>query len=175
MGSSVFIMKIIGSAVVVLLCVDGLEGSCGCGDRNSDTPHNWNLQELVTAPSQRFFDDGGTSTWCGRNCGACVKLTPTGGWVPGSGRAPNNHNPQIFMVTNDCPAVDPNMEWCNQWAKPGTGAVNTHAYEVHFDLQNHYGQINNLGWDNPEVTWEHVSCPQHFRDRYRECFCSGHH
>lgn len=58
--------------------VDGHRGACGCGPRNTDTPFTWNMQQFLTAPSERYFDNGGSSLWCGRNCGKCVKLTPTG-------------------------------------------------------------------------------------------------
>ncbi|XP_035825182.1 endoglucanase-like [Aplysia californica] len=57
---------------------DGHRGSCGCGPSNSDTPFDWNLSKYVTAPNQMYYDNGGYSSWCGRNCGKCVKLTPTG-------------------------------------------------------------------------------------------------
>ena len=57
---------------------DGHRGSCGCGPAGSDTPYSWNLQKYVTAPSQKYFDRGGDSTWCGASCGRCVRLTPTG-------------------------------------------------------------------------------------------------
>ncbi|XP_012946575.2 endoglucanase-like, partial [Aplysia californica] len=56
---------------------DGHRGSCGCGPSNSDTPFDWNLSKYVTAPNQMYYDNGGYSSWCGRNCGKCVKLTPT--------------------------------------------------------------------------------------------------
>ncbi|XP_059161078.1 endoglucanase-like [Physella acuta] len=152
---------------------DGHRGACGCGPRGTDTPFPWNLADHVTAPNGKFFDDGGDSSWCGRNCGACVKLTPTGGFVPGEGRAPSNHNPVIFMVTNDCP-IQGNFEWCGQSGKPGTNNANTHGYEVHFDLQNNKGQVTNgLGWDNPEVTWEKVACPSDMVSKYSHCEC--HH
>nr|KAG5691620.1 hypothetical protein BaRGS_023791 [Batillaria attramentaria] len=49
--------------------------------------------------------------------------------------------------------------------------VNTHGYEVHFDLQNHVGQMDRLGWDNPEVTWEEVDCPPDLAVRRPECEC----
>ncbi|GFR98336.1 endo-beta-1,4-glucanase [Elysia marginata] len=111
-------------------------------------------------------------TWCGRNCGVCVKLTPTGGFVPGKGRRPSNMNPKIFMVTNDCP-IQGNFEWCGQSGKPGSNQPNIHGYEVHFDLQNNRQQVTNtLGWDNPECTWEIVACPWYLANHYKSCECS---
>ncbi|CAL1547149.1 unnamed protein product, partial [Lymnaea stagnalis] len=150
---------------------DGHRGACGCGPPNSDQPFAWNLNDLVTAPSQKYFDNGGDKQWCGGNCGKCVKLTPTGGFVPGLGQAPRDTNAHIFMVTNDCPIND-NREWCGQSGKPGTSKSNTHGYEIHFDLQNHNSQITNrLGWDNPEVTWESVACPSDFVNKWHQCEC----
>ncbi|KAK0068452.1 endoglucanase-like [Biomphalaria glabrata] len=153
---------------------DGHRGACGCGPANSDTPFAWNLADFVTAPNQKFFDDGGDSQWCGRNCGHCVKLTPTGGFVNGEGAAPHSLTPHIFMVTNDCP-IQGNEEWCGQTGKPGTNHVNTKGYEVHFDLQNNKGQVSNqLGWNNPEVTWESVACPGDLVSKWHQCECFSH-
>jgi len=149
---------------------DGHRGSCGCGPRNSDTPFPWNMQEFVTAPSQKYFDRGGDATWCGRNCGKCVKLTPTGGYVDGQGGPPPDHNSRIFMVTNDCP-IQGNEYWCGINGPPGSNQVSRNGYEVHFDLQNNHGQMQNIGWNNPEVTWEEVGCPGHLQNHYNECEC----
>ncbi|XP_025105588.1 endoglucanase-like [Pomacea canaliculata] len=150
--------------------VDGHKGACGCGQKGSDTPFPWNIQKHVTAPSERYFDGGGSSLWCGRNCGKCVKLTPTGGFVPGKGNAPPNHNPVVFQVTNACP-INGNEEWCGISGAPGTGHVNSHGYEVHFDLQDQVGQVEALHWDNPEVTWEETSCPGDLQSNYQQCEC----
>ncbi|CAL1539734.1 unnamed protein product [Lymnaea stagnalis] len=140
---------------------DGRRGACGCGPRNSDTPFGWNLADYVTAPSQNFFR--GDNLWCGAACGSCVKLTPTGGFVPWEGRAPRNTNSVTFMVTNVCPVVG-NWKWCS--------SRNSYGYDVHFDLQNNIGQISNgLGWDNVEVTWENVPCSQDQINKYRQCEC----
>ncbi|CAL1547148.1 unnamed protein product [Lymnaea stagnalis] len=151
---------------------DGNRGACGCGPPNSNTPFAWNLEDYVTAPNQKFFDDGGDKQWCGHNCGHCVKLTPTGGFVPGKGQAPHSLNAHIFMVTNDCPIVG-NQEWCGQAGKPGTNHANSHVYVIHFDLQNHKSQIAALGWDNPEVTWESVACPAGRVAHWHQCECFG--
>ncbi|KAK7104281.1 endoglucanase-like [Littorina saxatilis] len=149
---------------------DGHRGSCGCGPTSSDTPFSWNLNELVTAPSQKYFDLGGDRQWCGNSCGKCVKLTPTGGFVPNEGRAPHNNQGHVFMVTNDCP-IQGNQEWCGISDRPGRNKHNSHGYEVHFDLQNRVGQATKLGWDNPEVVWEEVNCPSHFHNLWSQCEC----
>nr|KAG5691624.1 hypothetical protein BaRGS_023795 [Batillaria attramentaria] len=56
---------------------DSRRGACGCGPEG-EIPFNWTVYELLTAPSQNYFDDGGNGHWCGQHCGKCVKLTPTG-------------------------------------------------------------------------------------------------
>ena len=33
-----------------------------------------------------------------------------------------------------------------------------YGYGAHFDLRNDDGQIDGLGWDNPEVYYEEVEC-----------------
>jgi len=149
---------------------DGHRGSCGCGPPNSDTPFDWNMALYVTAPSQKYFDYGGDRTWCGAKCGRCVKLTPTGGFVDGNGGPPSNHAPIIFMVTNDCP-IQGNEYWCGINGKPGTNQVSRNGYEVHFDLQNNRQQMQNRGWNNPEVTWEEVNCPGDYAHHYTQCEC----
>nr|BAP19116.1 cellulase [Aplysia kurodai] len=154
---------------------DGHRGSCGCGPAASDTPFDWNMSKHVTAPNQMYYDNGGNSQWCGKNCGKCVKLTPTGGFVPGNGKAPQHRNPVVFMVTNSCP-INENRVWCGQSGKPGTNKVNDHGYEAHFDLQNNKNQVlQGLGWDNAEVTWQEVSCPHDYASLWSKCECHGHH
>ncbi|KAK7104279.1 endoglucanase-like [Littorina saxatilis] len=151
---------------------DGHRGSCGCGP-GGDTPFSWNLNELITAPSSQWWSNGASTTWCAVKCGTCIKLTPTGGYIPGKGRAPSNNSPHIFLVINNCPH-NGNEEWCGIYGKPGTNHHNSHGYEMHFDLQNHAGQVNRIGWDNPEVVWEEVNCPSHFHNLYQQCECAKH-
>jgi hypothetical protein len=54
------------------------------------------------------------------------------------------------MVTNLCPAGG---EWC-------ASGVNSFEYGAHFDLADSPTAqlITKLGWDNPEVVYEEVSC-----------------
>ncbi|XP_046337629.1 endoglucanase-like [Haliotis rufescens] len=134
---------------------DGHKGACGCGQ--NDTPFPWNNNQYVAAANQKLFSNSGSS-WCGDSCGKCVKLTTTGGSIPGAGTGAHEGQSHVFMITNDCPDVAPNLEWCAQKGAPGSGHGNTHGYEVHFDLENNGNQISKLGWDNPEVTWEWSSC-----------------
>ncbi|XP_069126223.1 endoglucanase-like [Argopecten irradians] len=137
---------------------DSHKGACGCG--HGDTPFHWNQDHYVAAANQMYFDSG-RRTWCGSKCGHCVKLTTTGGYVDGQGGNTREGQSKVFMVTNLCPAVDPNMAWCAQSAAPWDGGTNTFGYAYHFDLENGGGQVGRLGWNNPEVTVEEVSCDGH--------------
>ena len=38
------------------------------------------------------------------------------------------------------------------------GKTNKFGYPAHFDLLNNAGQVDQLGWDNIEVTFEPVDC-----------------
>ncbi|KAK6173749.1 hypothetical protein SNE40_017152 [Patella caerulea] len=137
---------------------DSHKGACGCG--HGDTQFSWNHDHLVVAASQNLFDPSGSAKdWCGGSCGKCVRLTPTGGFVQGRGTAPKSLTPHTFMITNLCPPWAPNQDWCAQKGTPGQHVQpNKYGYEVHFDLENGASQVSRLGWDNPEVTWEFVSC-----------------
>ncbi|XP_055900922.1 endoglucanase-like isoform X2 [Biomphalaria glabrata] len=156
----------------VRLYTDNHKGACGCGPTDLDAPFAWNLADYVAAPNQKFFDDGGNNAFCGHNCGQCVKLTPTGGGYGAVlGPPPVVLTPHIFMITNVCTSSQ-SPEWCSQTGKPGTNSPNLHGFEVHFNLQNHRGQVTvGLGWDNPEVTWESVACPQSFLTKWHQCQC----
>lgn len=104
-----------------------------------------------------------------------------GGYVEGQGGAVPAGQSKVFMVTNLCPNEWPNLSWCSQSRQ--NGYKNQYGYSEHFDLENGGGQISYLGWanNNPEVTWEFVSCNQgHNEDgrtpnegMYHQCFC-GH-
>ena len=85
----------------------------------------------------------------------------SGGNVPGQGSAPPEGQSHVFMITNLCPSVYPNLSWCSQTANKN----NQYGYAEHFDLENGVRQITNgLGWNNPEVTWEWTSCDNGHRN-----------
>ncbi|XP_070180357.1 endoglucanase-like, partial [Littorina saxatilis] len=152
---------------------DGLKGSCGCGPVGKELPFDWGVQEMTAAASQMYFDNGGNATWCGARCGRCIKLTPTGGFLPVEAGPPPNNHPQIFILVDDCPVEAPNTKWCGIAGPPGTNKTNSFGYEVHFDLMDHVGQVTKLGWDNPEVVWEEVNCPAHLHSLSSQCECVG--
>ena len=62
----------------------------------------------------------------------------------------------VFMTTNLCPNEYPNLSWCSQSSQ--NGYMNRYGYEAHFDLEDGVRQVTNMGWNNPEVTWEWADC-----------------
>ncbi|XP_013381297.1 endoglucanase [Lingula anatina] len=156
---------------------DKTKGACGCGTgTGSGTGFSWNLNGFTTAPNEAFYNDESPGPlWCGRKCGRCFRLTPTGGFVPGQGGPPPNDKPVVVMVTNVCPRQG-NMQWCGQ--TPG-GGTNQYGYATHFDIEDLGGQLRRIGWNNPEVTWEEADCAQAHRqngetpgpDQYKQCQC----
>eukprot|EP00105_Crassostrea_gigas_P019789 XP_011438399.1 PREDICTED: endoglucanase [Crassostrea gigas] len=152
------------------------KGACKCGPASGDSQFSWNHDHFVTAPNQMFFDEE-YSGWCGQRCGKCVKLTTTGGYIPGQGGPTPAGQSHVFMVTNFCPNVYPNQNWCNQGTGPYGNGHNDYGYVAHFDLENGANQISRIGWNNSEVTWEIVSChgantPED--EMYQHCQCAHH-
>ncbi|KAJ8309121.1 hypothetical protein KUTeg_013995 [Tegillarca granosa] len=152
------------------------KGACGCG--YGDSPFPWMNHGFTTAPNSYFFDSN-LKTWCGGNCGKCVKLTTTGGFIDGEGGYTAPGRSATFMVTNLCP-INGNEHWCGQHS---TSSGNTFGYAAHFDLEDTVRQVTNgLGWNNPEVTWEFVNCDaEHSHNHntpsnhdYSKCQCHGH-
>lgn len=68
------------------------------------------------------------------------------------------------MVTNLCPAAG-NEQWCKN-------NPNSYGYDAHFDLMDHNLISGSLHWDNPEVTYEAVSCPSGMAVNYKQCQCA---
>ena len=128
--------------------------------------------------------DDPANAWCMSQCGQCYRLCTTGGThnglpsVPGEcvviqlenrcgdglGEQPNYLCGQE-MAPWDC-AADPGL--CQQ-----SGNTNMYGYSAHFDLQNAKLQVTEgLGWNNPEVTFEQVSCDEgDFGDWDKDCYC----
>jgi len=97
-------------------------------------------------------------------------MSYSGGFVDGQGSGASGSI--VIMVTNLCPNVSPNLSWCNQ----ENGSANQYGYHAHFDLENGGGQLGNVGWtNNPEVTYEQVSCSGDntpSSSEYSTCQCS---
>jgi len=132
---------------------DSTMGACGCGSTGNNNPFTWETNFYTAAPSQALFDyNNPGNSWCGPGCGKCYLLTPTGGYITGEGSAPSSLNPIVVMVGDLCPNAG-NSVWC-----PNPGGTDQFGYPVHFDLRNNNGQIDAIGWDNPEVTYAEVAC-----------------
>ena len=86
---------------------------------------------------------------------------------------------QVFMITNLCPHQQPNLSWCNTTQNDKN--VNQYGYGWHFLLEDGGGQMNRLGWNNPEVTWEWADCNDAHREvhntpsssMYHSCQCGS--
>ena len=94
-----------------------------------------------------------------------------GGYIDGRGGPTLAHETHVFMVTNLCPAVAPNLDWCAQPKAPWDKGVNTFEYAYHFDLQNARGQMSSISWNNPEVTVEEVPCTEELARVWKQCQC----
>lgn len=148
-------------------------GSCGCGDKPMVDDDYWTLNSFTAALNTVSMDPQNPAlSWCLSGCGSCYELCATGGSVNSPGLAMPFGQCTVFKITNRC--ADgwnegvPN--WCSQhlsWqdcqADPERcrqpGGTNIFGYSAHFDLQDAHRQIQNtLGWINPEVTFEPVSC-----------------
>lgn len=112
-------------------------------------------------------------SWCPANCGQCYRLCSTGGTTT-SGKPAAPGKCIVVQVENRCGDgyhQPGEAQWCRQemswWecknspsACSAMNATNDYGYPAHFDLQDANLQITNMGWDNPEVTFEQVSCSQ---------------
>lgn len=117
---------------------------------------------FTAAGSKRLFGFGSTgqdADWCGGGCGSCWKLTSVGdvctenGVSKGKPAAPGQTI--TVMITNSCPDTVANKDWC---ANPNKGVeINRFGFGYHFDIWE-TDAFKQLGWDNPIVTFERVSC-----------------
>eukprot|EP01105_Mastigella_eilhardi_P026665 TRINITY_DN7800_c0_g1_i1.p2 TRINITY_DN7800_c0_g1~~TRINITY_DN7800_c0_g1_i1.p2 ORF type:complete len:206 (+),score=51.89 TRINITY_DN7800_c0_g1_i1:81-620(+) len=122
----------------------GAETACGC-------PSYWSVDKTkyTAAGSDALFGSG--SAWCGSGCGKCYKLTPTCSTCSPDGKGAGNTNSITLMIADLCPSSS-SSTWC-----PKKGSTNKYGYGAHFDMWG-TGAYTSLGWDNPEVTYEEVSC-----------------
>ena len=142
---------------------DGFKGACGCGAGDGNgSPFDWQYTTLTAAASDSVF---GSGSWCGSGCGACFQVTPTGGFVDGQGSAPSSMDSQVLMVTNSCPS-EYNQQWCT--------SPNQYGYNAHFDLMdlNMNGLVSSLGWNNIEVTYQQIACPDQQESQWNSCQCA---
>ncbi|KAK3597357.1 hypothetical protein CHS0354_034601 [Potamilus streckersoni] len=160
---------------------DGHRGACGCGPAIGDIQFDWNHSGFVAAASPNIFDNDPNKAWCGHRCGKCIKMTTTGGFIPGQGGALPTGQSHVFMVSNLCVNEYPNLSWCSQ--DRNNSYLNKYGYRAHFDLEDGAGQVGAIGWRslNPEVTYEEVNCEQaHHQNSktpnygmYHQCQCAS--
>lgn len=152
---------------------DKTKGSCGCGAKEIVDDDHWTLNSFTAALNAVNLDpENPALTYCLSGCGSCFKLCTTGGVVNSLDTRTASDQCEIFRITNRCADgwEQGFPDWCSQhmsWqacqANPNKchqdGGTNIYGYSAHFDLQNSHGQVlRNLGWTNPEVTFEPVSC-----------------
>ncbi|CAE8614450.1 unnamed protein product [Polarella glacialis] len=150
---------------------DTTRGACGCGNRGHVPDDFWTLTHYTAAINCVNLDHGDPAkSWCPANCGHCYQLCSTGGATQGQSTAEGVC--RVFKVTNRCGDGwdQRHPDWCSQRMSHShcsndpnsckkTGNTNIFGYPAHFDLQDFHRQITSgLGWDNSEVTFEHVSC-----------------
>lgn len=162
-------------------------GACGCGASEPVPPTWWSKTAYTAALNAKNLDPKAPRrAWCPARCGACFRLCSTGGGTTGGGTTAGVC--RVFKVENRCgDGFDDGRgdDWCSQVlsheecaADPDEacrkrGATNRYGYSAHFDLQNVNGQIDALGWDNVEVTFEEVACAvAGWRGPPWDCTCS---
>lgn len=126
-------------------------------------------------------------SWCPTLCGECFEICATGGSTNGAVPSGEYANACIVIeITNRCGDGYENLneaQWCRQEMSPSQCLsdktkcsqmynTNDYGYIAHFDLQDVDGQIDKLGWDNVEVTFEPVACSKGTFGNWNEtCYC----
>lgn len=158
---------------------DIVKGACGCSvpPYYRENPINtwWTFTQYTAALNCANNNPLNPSlSWCPLNCGQCYKLCTTGGNINNDILVKPNIC-KIFKITNNCADGYPyeptkyQNDWCSQnisfleclnnpYKCQSKGYTNMYGYPAHFDLMDLHNQITNLGWDNPEVTFEQISC-----------------
>lgn len=168
---------------------DLTRGACGCGT-DSNTKNFWTKSTYTAALNCMYLDETNpTNSWCPKNCGKCFNLCATGGTT--SGKIPSSSSSSqciTVQITNRCGDGYNNSaqaQWCRQQMTPSQCELNPsecanmlntndYGYSAHFDLQNVNGQIDALGWDNVEVTFEEVDCTQDTFGNWEDtCYCTA--
>lgn len=152
---------------------DRTKGSCGCGDTPQVPANYWTITSFTAAMNTASMHPQNPGlSWCLEGCGCCYEICTTGGNINSELTSKNHQKCEVFKVTNRCADgwAAKRPHWCNQqmsWqeckADPvrcrRAGNTNRFGYAAHFDLQDAYRQVQDkLGWVNPEVTFEPVSC-----------------
>ena len=157
---------------------DCTRAACGLGPLD-DGPadrcqKNWTFTSFTAAMNAKSLSQtDARQAWCPKDskCGKCFRLCTTGGAI--NGKSSKAGECKVFKITNRCgDGFDDNTPyWCSQKmsyaeceAEPSkcvqSGNTNDHGYSAHFDLMDLNNQITELGWDNPEVTFEEVDCSE---------------
>lgn len=152
---------------------DQTKGSCGCGETPMVPDGYWTLTSFTAALNTVSMDPQDPAlTYCLSGCGSCYEICTTGGVINSQDTITSQSQCEVFKITNRCADGWQNgtPDWCSHhmsWqecqANPQKcrkmGNTNMYGYSAHFDLQDADRQVQHtLGWMNPEVTFEPVSC-----------------
>jgi len=152
---------------------DRTKGSCGCGSTEMVAFDYWTLTSFTAALNTVSLDPQDPANgYCLSGCGSCYELCTTGGVINSQDTPTASEQCTVFKITNRCADgwQEGVPDWCSQhlsWqdcqANPEKcrqpGGTNIFGYSAHFDLQDAHRQVQDtLGWMNPEVTFEPVSC-----------------
>jgi len=165
---------------------DLTRGACGCGT-DPNPPSFWTKTDFTAALNCKNLDPANPNlSWCPVNCAQCFRLCATGGTTNGV-PPPNASQCITVQVENRCGdgyQQPTEAQWCRQEmsfqecaANAGScasngRATNNYGYAAHFDLQDVNHQIDQLGWNNVEVTFERVPCSTgKFGNWSQTCYC----
>lgn len=179
---------------------DQTKGACGCGNSDPVPKDWWTKTQYTAALNAKNLDPANPHlAWCPSQCGGCFRLCSTGGTAQGQSTAPGVC--RVFKIDNRCgDGFDMGMGrsdsfnqsiassrydyWCsnemtyqecqnNPSGCRANGNTNMFGYAAHFDLQDLNLQISQgLVWNNPEVTFEAVSCAEWTGPAW-DCYCHG--
>jgi len=165
---------------------DKTKGSCGCGVKGKTMVEDdyWTLTSYTAALNTLNLDPQQPGlTWCPSGCGQCYEICTTGGAVNTLDKANPAGQCQVFKITNRCSDgwSEDRPDWCSQKISAEEcrqfpekcmqpRSTNIFGYSAHFDLQDAHRQVQHgLGWDNPEVTFELVSCDKWDGPKEEKC------
>ena len=161
---------------------DLTKGSCGCGT-DPNPKAFWTKTKYTAALNAANLNPSDpTLSWCPSHCGQCFRLCNTGGTT--NGRSSGEGQCIIVQIENRCgDGYKQYPYFCSQemtyWdcasdsanCKSYDRATNYYGYPAHFDLQDVNEQVTQMGWDNPEVTFEEVSCSLGDFGSWDNCCC----
>jgi hypothetical protein len=133
-------------------------GACGCGNESTKNIFDWQSRVYFAGVGTTL---AGSTSWCSDACGTCYEIRPTGYSQEGGG---TKNIKTITVLIGD---------YCDGDVCPKFG-TNKFGYNAHFNLYDDHETklITKLKWDNPEVFYRQVPCPQTYVNYFQDCTCS---